>query len=567
MNLPPQSLSLFASLKVLGAEHRGVVVHAFFLSLAINLLAFAVPLHMLQIYDRVLSSRHIETLVTITFAILIALVIQALLDHIRSRLLFGLSRVFELQVQTPIYQQEIAEAARGPASTLSSPWFHSQTIKNFMNTPWMGSLLDLPWVPVYITVIFIFHPLLGQASVVGALIMIAIAFLSHKHSRKATAESNTLLSESRNNLELAKRNADAMLSMGMTGDAQREWEKRLANADEAAKGAFGFSSAVSAFSKFFKLLLQVTILSLGAYLVLRNEMSPGAIIANSILLSRALAPIELLASGWKGVQEASTSTIQLATFLQKPAKSLESPANNIGPSAGTVQVESLYFHRGNPPRPILKGVNFTLDQGDMLALIGPSGSGKSTLLRLIAGILVATGGACRLNGNEIQVYGDDFRKENIGYLPQHVTLFPGTIAQNIARLQDSGLSKLHDATATAGCHDMIMQLANGYDTEIDASGAGLSHGQQQRIGLARALYGNPTFIFLDEPNSNLDAEGDAALQYALKSIRERKATAIIVAHRSFVLSHCTKILMLKQGGVLAFGPRDEVLQRFKAQSA
>jgi PrtD family type I secretion system ABC transporter len=554
------------SISLLLRAYRPFVSHAMVLSLFINVLAFAVPVHMLQVYDRVLSSGHLETLWVITGMVLIALVFQSLLDALRSRLLFGLGQQFEQHWRTGVFDLLVRDMAWKRQFSGSSPWGMVQSAKQFAGSPIMGAVLDAPWVPLYLVVIYLFHPLLGWVSLLGALLMLLFAIWNHRNTKLTTLDVMRANQQTRDTMDLTLRHAEAVLGLGMQDDARRLWQEQHNQLNQKANVGHARSSSASAISKFFRFTLQVLMLSLGAYLVIVGEMSAGAIVANSILLGRALAPIEQLSSGWKSVQEVWEALHQLAKLPIKPGDDQPPVATPQTQPSGNLQAENLFLHVGQPPRPLIKGVSFVLSPGDSLAIIGPSGGGKTTLLRLLLGIAEPTGGVCRFDGNETGAYGAAFFKQHVGYLPQQVMLFPGTVAQNIARMGELDMPLVQTAAQEAGCHEMIMQLPDGYDTPVGINGSNLSLGQQQRIGLARALYGQPRYVMLDEPNANLDADGDAALMQAMQRCTERGATVVCIAHRSSVLKHCNKVLLLRLGQVAAFGPRDEVLQKLAASN-
>jgi PrtD family type I secretion system ABC transporter len=567
-NIAPVQKSFAGSQSSLNllSSYKSFWSHAFVLSLVINVLAFAVPIHMLQVYDRVLSSGHLETLWVITGAVFVALMFQGALDSFRSRLLFGLAQVFEKTWRSSIFSLLLRDAAWKRQFNTLSPWAMLQNVKQYIASPWMGAVLDLPWVPLYLLVIYWFHPIMGLTALVGALLMVAIAYTNHHRTNDFTVEMLNQSQRARESMDLSFRQAEAIHGLGMQQEALHAWLKQLDEYNTKAAESHVRTSGASAFSKFFRLFLQVAVLSVGAYLVLRNEMSPGAIIANSILLSRALAPIELIASGWKNTQEMWVALKRLSSLpIHSDTLANEETTLNSLPS-GALNAEGLYLHLGQPPKPLIKGVGFALEPSDVLAIIGPSGSGKTTLLRMLLGIIEPTGGTCRFDGSEATAYGANFFKQHVGYLPQQVMLFPGTVAENIARLGPVDNDKLMAATQLAGCHDMIMQLPEGYETRLGLNTPNLSLGQQQRIGLARAVYGEPRYLFLDEPNANLDAEGDAALLQAIEEAAAKGTTIICIAHRSSVLKHCSKILMLRQGQVLSFGPRDDVLKKLAASA-
>lgn len=564
MHLAPKIRSINQLLRV----HQAFFSHAIGLSFFINLLAFAVPIHMLQVYDRILSSGHLETLWLISGLVVIALIFQSLLDALRSRLLFGLGHVFEKRWRSGVFDLLVRDMAWRRQFGGTGPWVMVQSVKQFVASPLMGALLDAPWVPLYLLVIYLFHPLLGVMALMGALLMLLFAAWGQRNTKQVTLDVIKAQHQARDTMDLTLRHAEAVVGLGMQEQTRQLWMAQQDQCNEKANEGHRRSSSSSAFSKFFRFLLQVMMLSLGAYLVIQGEMSAGAIVANSILLGRALAPIEQLSSGWKNAQEAWDALHQVAKLPLEPSQALEEP--EFAPqtqAAGALQADNLFLHIGQPPRPLVKGVSFALSAGDCLAIVGPSGGGKTTLLRLLLGIAEPTGGVCRFDGNEASAYGSSFFKRHVGYLPQQVMLFPGTVAQNIARLATFEVEQVLAAAHDAGCHDMVMQLPDGYETQVGVNGSNLSLGQQQRIGLARALFGEPTFVMLDEPNANLDAEGDAALMQAMQRCTARKATVVCIAHRSSVLKHCNRVLLLQQGQVVAFGPTEEVLKKLSASHA
>lgn len=531
-----------------------------------SILAFAVPLHMLQVYDRVIPSGHEETLWVITSAVVFAMIIQSILESIRSRLLFSLSISFEQQVQKQVYELTVIDASMRKQTNAVNLWTLTQSAKTFISGPWMGALLDLPWVPLYLIVIYLFHPVMGFAATIGSLLMVLIAFVNYKTTQNTAETSISLNAAARDYLENSKFNAEAILGLGMLPATQKAWSQKVNEVNKGLMHSIIMSAAATSFSKFFRMFIQVAMLSIGAYLVLKNEMSSGAIIANSIMLSRALAPIELISSGWKNLQEAMFGLNKLLSLPpSSQIKKTREKTTHTAPK-GALSVENLYYQVDTPPRTLLKGINFQLNKGDVLAVVGPSGSGKSSLVRVMLGIWDTSNGSSKYDGVDVKVFGSDFFSKHIGYLPQQVQLFPGTVSENIARLGTPDDEKVMQAAALAGCHELIMQLPDGYNTKITANGNNLSLGQQQRIGLARAFYGNPTFLFLDEPNSNLDSEGDAALINAISSCSKNGTTVVMVAHRTSVLSCCSTMLVLKNGQQIMFGSKEDVLKQIASES-
>ncbi len=378
-----------ASLNLL-SKYKAFWSHAFVLSLVINVLAFAVPIHMLQVYDRVLSSGHLETLGVITGAVFVALIFQGVMDSFRSRLLFGLAQEFEKTWRHSIFSLLLKDASWKRQFNSISPWAMLQNVKQYIASPWMGAMLDLPWVPLYLLVIYWFHPIMGLTALLGAILMVVIAYANHHRTNDLTVDMLNQSQRARESMDLSFRQAEAIHGLGMQQQALQAWIKQLDEYNVKAAENHVRTSGTSAFSKFFRLFLQVAVLSVGAFLVLRNEMSPGAIVANSILLSRALAPIELIASGWKNTQEMWAALKRLGSLPIRPDEiTNDAPPLNSLPG-GALHAEGLYLHLGQPPKPLIKGVGFSLEPSDVLAIIGPSGSGKTTLLRMLLGIIEPT---------------------------------------------------------------------------------------------------------------------------------------------------------------------------------
>ena len=563
MNLNKASLSEFVNLYL---DNKSFFNHAFFISLLINLLAFAVPLHMLQVYDRVLTSGHGETLLVITSAVIFALILQGVLDTLRSRLLQSLAREFEKNLRDKIFALSVLSASKRRTGNFSILWQMCQSVKTFISGPWMGAFLDLPWVPLYLAVIYQFHPIMGLSSILAALMMILVALVNHKATQANTAKVTGLAQSAREHLDSSIRNAEAIKGLGMLPHVNRIWEQKLDQADDATSQTQSTATSLTSLSKFLRLFIQVWTLSLGAYLVINQEMSAGGIIANSIMLTKALSSIELISSGWKNIQEAMHGLQKLQAAENSPELQEQSKTTIVKAPEGRLSAENIFLHVDSPQRPILKGVSFSLERGDVLAIVGQSGSGKSSLIRVLLGIWEPSNGAARLDGTDVRSLGNDFFFDYVGYLPQQVLLYPGTVGDNIARLSERDKDKILDAAQAAGCHELITELPKGYDTDVGNNGGNLSLGQQQRIALARAMYGKPAYLFLDEPNSNLDSDGEAALKQAIASASQQGTTTVLVAHRSSMLSLCNKILVLKNGQQMIFGPRDEVLQKIAGES-
>lgn len=558
-----QGPSFFESARLVLPD--GYMGHLLLISLLINLLAFAVPIHMLQVYDRVLSSGHVETLIGISIGVGIALVFQGMLDFFRLRIFAVISNKLENRLLPVVFRETVTHDKYG--NGLKTNMGSLQSLKSFIASPWMGALFDIPWVPLYIAVVFFFHQALGWMAMAAVLVMIFLSYFNHKATEKQIADSSKGNQSVRLFFETCVRQAESIKGLGMIGAATNRLTDRMNEEAGKTLDTGAVLHGYSAFVRFFRYLLQVLALSAGAYLVLRGELSAGAIIANSILFTRALAPIEALSAGWRNMEEALEGTYKLAFLLQQNNHRQKTLKDVEGLPNGHIAVEDLYLHYGQPPRPFLKGLSFQLVKGDVLAVVGASGSGKSTLMKLMIGAIDPTGGLVKLGGHGVHELSDRYFNRNSGYLPQQIMLFPGTILENISRYGEPELSRAIEAARLAGCHEMIEKFSEGYATPLDSDPLPLSQGQQQRIGLARALYGNPQYVFLDEPNSNLDSEGENALLHAMSQLKERGSTLVIVAHRTSVLHHCNKMLVMAEGQIKDFGLKEDVLRRLNSRPA
>ena len=545
------------------SECRRVFASVAVFSGVYNLLMLAGPLYMLQIYDRVISSRSVPTLVALSVLLLVAYVFQALLDIVRSRIVVRVGALFDRRIARIAHGAVIrmAAAARQMGSG-HQPIRDLDQIRTFLNSPGPMAIVDMPWVPVFLVLCFLIHPWLGLVAVAGALVMVAVTVLAEAASRKA-ARAAAQDSELRSTmLEADRRNSETVLAMGMARALTERWGRQndrfLAGLAHSTDKISGYSSA----TKVLRLSLQSAILGLGSYLVIKQELTPGSMIAASIMMGRALAPIETAIANWRGFVGARQSMQRLSnTLSQTPPypqmTTLPNPAQSL-------EVEDLAVAPPGAQSPIVTRVHFKVTAGDALAIIGPSGVGKTSLLRNIVGIWQPLRGAIRLDGSSLTHWDPEVLGENIGFVSQGIELFDGTIAQNIARMTpDPDSGAILEAARLAGAHEMIAKLPRGYETRIGEAGQALSAGQRQRVALARALYRNPFLVALDEPNSNLDKDGEIALQNCVRELKKRGAIVVIIAHRQSILADCNYVLLLGNGAQLAFGPRDEVLRKVR----
>jgi ATP-binding cassette, subfamily C, type I secretion system permease/ATPase len=526
----------------------------------INLLMLTGPLFMLQVYDRVLPSGSLPTLVALALLTLCLYAFQGFLDAIRSRVLRRIGSAIDEELCRRSYDAIV----RLPLKTRSrdhglQPVRDLDRIRTFLSSPGPGALFDLPWIPLYVGVCFLFHPLIGLAAAAGAIVLAVLAVMT-EFATSTHAKAAVVVSAARDTLlEASRRNAEALQAMGMAPQMAARFvainDDYLKTQGEVADR----SSSLSAFSRVIRLFLQSLVLGLGAYLVIIQEASAGVIIASSILTSRALAPVDLAIANWKGfvaAREARKHLDRLLAILPERPLPLQLPRPE----------ESLAVCGigATPPglaRRILQDVTFELASGDGLGIVGPSGSGKSTLARLLVGVWEPAGGKIRLDGAALDQWAPEELGRHIGYLPQSVELFDGTVAENIGRFESGAEPGAVIAAAkAAGAHDLVTSLPNGYETSISEAGTSLSAGQRQRIALARALYRDPFLVVLDEPNSNLDTRGEAALTEAIRGVRERGGIAIVIAHRPNVLAALDHVLVIHQGRQLTFGQKDDVLR-------
>jgi ATP-binding cassette subfamily C protein len=538
---------------------RSAFIGVGIMSCMINLLYLTGSIFMLEIYDRVLPSRSVPTLVGLVILAGGLYIAQGILDLIRGRILarIGTSldealsgRVFETVVRLPL--------VAGGRNEGLQPLRDLDNIRSFLSSMGPGAFFDLPWLPFYLAICFAFHVLIGLTALVGAIILVTLTILTEFMTRRPAREAMGLAAR-RNDLAAAsRRNAEVLVAMGMSGRLTKRWsaanEKYLAGNQRASDVAGGLGAT----AKVMRMTLQSAVLAVGAYLVIHQEATAGIIIAGSILAARALAPVDLAIAHWKGFVAARQSWHRLNGLLGSlPAQSaptlLQSPSKRLS-------VETVSIVPPGSQKIIVQDVSFALEAGNGLGVIGPSGSGKSSLIRTLVGVWQPARGKVRLDAAALDQWSSDVLGRHVGYLPQDVELFAGTVAQNICRFDpDAKAEPIIAAAKEAGVHEMIVKMGEGYDTQVGEQGVSLSAGQAQRVALARALYGDPFLIVLDEPNSNLDTEGDEALTRAVRAARERGAIVVVVAHRPIGIEAVDMLLVLKDGRVQAFGPKEQVL--------
>lgn len=543
---------------------RGLYWFVAIFSSFVNALMLTGPLYMLNVYDRVLGSRSFETLVALSVLVGFMYLMMGILDYARGRIMGRIGAQLQTDLDERVFNAALTARATGRAPTEAATGQRDlQALQRAITSPVAMALFDLPWTLIFVLGIFVFHPYLGYLAIAGGLILIAVAIINQLTSKRPLQDANEATYRAENMGEQLRNGADTIQALGMRKAAFQRWidlrNKSLRAGIKAGDLGGGFGSV----SKSFRLFLQSAMLGVGAYLVLNGELTPGAMIAGSILLGRALAPIEMLVGQWPVLQRGRTGWGNLTRLLGSvpPAsKRTELPRPNAVIVADQVTVL--------PPgetKASLRMVSFKVNPGEAVGVIGPSGAGKSTLARALAGLWPPAGGTIRLDGAALDQYDPDVLGSYIGYLPQTVTLLAGSIRDNIARMApDPDDAAVIKAAKRAAAHEMILKLPEGYDTVIDPSGGRLSGGQVQRVGLARAMYGDPVFLVLDEPNSNLDNEGSIAVNNAIRMMRQEGRCVFVMAHRPAAIEQCDKLMYIDGGAIKAFGPTEEVKSQILA---
>jgi PrtD family type I secretion system ABC transporter len=533
---------------------RNLIAFSFF----INLLYLTSAIFMLQVFDRVIPSQSAETLLVLLIGAGIALLLLLALDYVRSRLQGVLGGIVEERLSPSVVELSVAVAARSPGGARTDAVRDVASLRNLFSGPGVLALLDAPWLLIYLLVIFGFHPVLGIGATAFSVIMLAVAWLNDKTTRGPVENVQRGARRTQQFVDGSLRNAEILQALGMTRFLVARWRAMQDKLGHIQQPVARTTVAFTAATRFLRQLIQIVMLALGAYLVLSQQASPGIMIATTILVGRALQPVEQLVASWRGLIEGRAAYLRLNELFAKK-ESISAPMALPRP-AGKVNVEAVSFRAPGSDRLILANIAFELLPGEALAILGPSAAGKSTLARLMCGIWRPAQGVVRLDGVDISQWSRDELGPWMGYAPQDIELFEGTVAENIARLQEVNSDSVITAARRANAHDLILGLPNGYDTQVGELGGLLSPGQRQRIGLARALYGDPRFVILDEPNSNLDGAGEMALAQALGGLRSEGVTSVVITHRPSLMAHVDKILVLEAGKTQQYGPAPEVMK-------
>jgi len=524
----------------------------------INLLMLVPSIYMMQVFDRVLTSRNETTLLMLSLILLGFFALGCALEWVRGQVMIKMSAGLDTQLGERVFdaafERSLKEHSANPAQVLSD----LNSIRQFVTGPALIAIFDAPWLPIYVIATFLFHPWLGVFTVIGSLILAGLAVCNELTTRKSMSEANRLSVASSSYVNSTLQNAEVIQAMGMLTPLRRRWYNVQQRVITEQGEASDRSSRIAALSRFVRMTWQSLALGLGAILVIENQISAGVMIAVSVLLGRAMAPAEALIGSWKQMGNAKSSYERLNRLLTEfPKAALRMP---LPPPTGALGIDRLVIVPPGMHKPAINGVTISLAKGEVLAIIGPSASGKSSLARAMVGIWTARQGSVRLDSAEVSQWSREALGPYLGYLPQDIELFDGSIAENIARFGEVDSAKVIEAAQLAGINEMILHFPNGYDTLLGTGGLGLSGGQKQRIGLARALYGRPALVVLDEPNSNLDDAGEAALVQAVRKLKADGCTVVLVTHRPSILGAVDKLLFLKDGVQTLFGPRDQVLK-------
>ena len=544
---------------------RGAFITVAIFSGFLNVLMLAPSLYMLQVYDRVLTSRNETTLVFLTLLLVGALIFMGALEAIRTWVLVRVGARLDGELNARVFNATFERSLMQSGSNATQPIHDLNTLRQTLTGPALLTLFDAPWMPIYLLVISLFSIELGIFALVGALLLAALAVVNEKISKPKLDEAQKYSSQSQNALNHHLRNAEVIEALGMLPSIRKRWHSLHEKQIQHQASASDQAAIMGGLSKFIRITMQSLALGYGALLVLEGKISPGSMIAASILVSRALAPVEMVVGNWKQIITGRTAYARINDlFASYPVRQHGMP---LTVPKGAVRFDNVAASAPGFTLPILKNLNFGIAAGESVAIIGPSGAGKSTLARLLVGVWPATAGTVRLDGADLYQWNKDELGPHLGYLPQDIELFDGTVAENISRFGDVDANKVIKAAERAGVHGLILRLPNGYDTPLGVGGSVLSGGQKQRIGLARALYGDPALVVLDEPNSNLDEVGEKALSATIMDLTARGTTIVLITHRIASLDVIQKIMLLGEGTVRAYGPRAEMLAAMRARVA
>jgi PrtD family type I secretion system ABC transporter len=546
-------------------EARSAILVVAALSFGIGLLAFVPSIYSLQVYDRVMTSRNLVTLGMISGIVLVLFVASALIDHFRSQVLVQLGLRIDRMLAAPTFNTTLDASVRARGPQHVQALRDVDTLRETLSGNLVPTLLDAPWTPVFLVVCYLFHPLIGHVALGGAVILFVIALLNDRLTKAPLVQAQLISIQALDRLSASLRNSEAIRGLGMGPAVMRHWstlhERSLAHAVSAGERG----GSLVAGSKFLRQAVQTAVMGVGAYLVVRQEVSGGVLFASSLMMGRALAPVESLVGQWKGLVSARLAWARLSRLHSEASSEPERMA--LPEPIGHVSVENLTLVAPGTRNAVVKGVSFQLRPGEVVAVVGATGSGKSSLARALVGAWGPAQGCVRIDGNDLRHYPVDQIGRHIGYLPQDVELLAGTVRENIARFRDDASDDaVHQAALVAHAHGMIQRFPEGYATPVGEDGVGLSGGQRQRVGLARALFGNPAIVVLDEPNANLDGEGDKALSDAIVALRRSNRTVVVVTHKQNLLAVADRVIVMQDGMVRTIGTPEEILNLGRAMN-
>lgn len=545
---------------------RGSFLSVGFFSLFVNTLMLVPTFYMIQVSGRVVPSSSTSTLIMLTLILTVLMLTMGSLEWVRSRIMVRISNRLDVLLSRDVYRASFKKALSSGGMDASAQSLNDLTsLRQFLTGNGLFAFFDAPWLPVYTAVMFLFHPWYGWITVISAVVLVVLAYVNHRYTGKALTEANKQSLTSNLHTTKSLRNAEVIESMGMLDTLMSKWAIRQRRVLVLQSEASDKSGIITSISKTFRNWAQSMMLAAGAYLVITHEINPGLMMAGSLLLGRALSPIDQMIGSWKGFVAARVQYQRLNDTLDK--LNAEPERMSLPDPEGHLQVENLVVAPPGAKAAVIRNISFVTPAGSIVGIVGPSAAGKSTLARALLGIWPPQHGVVRLDGADISTWDKQKLGPHLGYLPQDIELFEGSISDNIARFTKVDPEKTVLAARIAGVHEMILQLPDGYDTVIGSEGVNLSGGQRQRIGLARAVYGNPRLIVLDEPNSNLDEVGERALGVALQKMKETGATVFIISHRPNVLSRLDRIMVLNSGAMTMYGPRDQVIAELAQQQA
>jgi ATP-binding cassette subfamily C protein EexD len=541
------------ALKKIRSSFVSIGIYSFFL----NILMLSSTIYMLAVYDIVMPSKSLDTLFVVTLVILIFFVGMALLEYVRSRIMIHVSNKLDAALNKRIFDATFDMAAKYPGKAGSAPMRDFNTIKQFLTGPAVFAFFDAPWFPIYIAIMFVFDSVYGFYGLGATVIIILLTVMNEKATKKGLEHSNSVYQKSMEHFSNTVRNVEVVEAMGMRRPLFKKWMEKHFEFIQTHTEASGVASMYTNASKTFRMMASSLMYGVGALLAINGDISPGMIIAGAVLLGRALAPISQLVATWKYFSSARISYRKLNELLlefEEHGQKLTLPNPE-----GRIAFENVVVIPPLGQKPVLKGINMLIEPGESVGVIGPSAAGKSTIAKTAVGVWHPANGHIRIDGADIHQYNRDELGQHIGYLPQDIELFEGTIAQNIARFREEDPQKIIEAAKLSGTHDLILNLPHGYETKVGPGGASLSGGQKQRIGLARAVYGLPRIVVLDEPNSNLDDAGEYALMMAMRILKQRGSTLLYITHRKNLLALADKIAVVRDGMIQMYGPKEQVI--------